>query len=136
MGSSEKHKKNLVQEWLEGEEEVTGARAGSADVLASRLKIQKLAVSGKFRLGRPSQPPPKPEPALVREAGPSPKPVQKHSQATSREHLLKLERLPKLRAPVSTPSTRPKPKGAARQQQRPTRRLRAWRAAGRQSGRR
>lgn len=135
MANLQKHKKNLVQEWLEGEGEVTGARAGSADVLGSRLKIQKPVVGGKSRLARPSQPPPKPEPALVREAGPSRRPVQRHSQATSREHLLKLERLPKLRAPVSTPSTRPKPRGAQKQQ-RPTRRWRASRAVGRQSGRR
>jgi hypothetical protein len=98
MSQLEKHKPNLIQEWLGAEEETVPAHARGFDSLETRVKIRKPPIPGKLRLARPVTPPPKPEPALVREPAPPPKPELRVSQATSREHLLKQERLPQLRA--------------------------------------
>jgi hypothetical protein len=107
MANLEKHKKNPIQEWVGEEEGQVPAHSRSARVLGAYIKIPKTAVSPKFRPVVGSQPEPKPEPALVREPAPPPKPDEKHSQASSREHLLKSDRLPKLRAPVTFKTATP-----------------------------
>jgi len=114
MAQLEKHKRNLMQEWLGAEEETVPAHGRGFDTQETHLKIRKPPVPGKRRLTRPSPPPSKPEPALAREPALPPKPELKASQATSREHLLKLERLPQLRAAYSRSrrpagNTRPRP---------------------------
>jgi len=110
MAKLEKHKRNLIQEWLEAEEETVPAHARGFDTQEMRVKIRKPPLPGKLRLARPSLPDPRPEPALVREPAPPPKLEERSSQASSREHLLKLERLPQLRA--AYPRSR-KPVGGA-----------------------
>jgi hypothetical protein len=112
MANLEKHKKNPVQEWLEGEDSTVPAQPRSSHVLGAYIKIPKTAVARKFRpsVGNPTVP--RLEPALVREPAPPPKLDEKHSQATSREHLLKSQRLPKLRAPFLYRTAAPSPAGA------------------------
>ena len=109
MAKLEKHKKNLIQEWMEAEESSVPARPRGSDQAESREKIRKPPVAGKARLLRPSPPAAKPEPALIREPAAAPRTQEKHSQAASREHLLKLERLSQLRAPFSFRSRKPAP---------------------------
>ncbi len=100
MSSPDKHKKNPLLEWFDDEEIPVAAksRGGAAN------KLPK-ALSRRFR-----QPVPNgqaaTEPALMREAAQPPKPEERQSQANSREHLLKQQRLPKLRAPHSTKPAR------------------------------
>jgi len=101
MASLEKHKRNPLEEWLEDELGEVPAQPRGSRVLGTHLKKPKVAVSRKFRPVVGSLPEPKLEPALVREAAPPPRSEEKHSQASSREHLLKSERLPKLRAPIT-----------------------------------
>jgi hypothetical protein len=101
MAKLEKHKRNLIQEWLGAEEETVPAHPRGIDAQEMRVKIRKPLVAGRLRLARPSPPAPRPEPALVREPARPPKTVERGSQASSREHLLKLERLPQLRAAYS-----------------------------------
>ena len=93
----EKHKKNLIQECLEGVEDVAPAHSRSAHVLKSFVKIPR-PVSRKFRANLPNKPDPAPEPALMREPAPPAK-TEKHSQAAAPDHLRKQERLSQLRAP-------------------------------------
>jgi len=99
MANLEKHKRNLVHEWLESEESDLPAQSRSSRVLGSYVKISK-PVARKVR-SLPPSPPSRPDPALAREPGPPPKVDEKHSQASSPEHLRKLQRLPKLRAPMT-----------------------------------
>jgi hypothetical protein len=113
MAQREKHKPNLMQAWLGAEEEMVPEHARGFDALETRAKIRKPPVPGKLRLARPAMPTPKPEPALAREPAPPPKPEFRPSQATSREHLLKQERLPQLRAAYSR-SRRPAPSTSQR----------------------
>jgi len=101
MAQLEKHKKNLVREWLVADEETVPAHPRGLDAQEARLKVRKPPVPGKFRQPRSVLPAPKPEPAQIREPAPPARTIEKPSQATSREHLLKLERLPQLRAPFS-----------------------------------
>lgn len=101
MAQLEKHKTNLIREWLVADEENVPANPRGLDAQEARLKIRKPPVPGKFRRPRSVLPPPKPEPALVREAAPASRAGERQSQASSREHLLKQERLPQLRAPFS-----------------------------------
>jgi hypothetical protein len=98
MANLEKHKKNPVLEYLEGEESTVPARPRSSHVVGAYIKIRKAPLAGKFRPPQANEPAAKIEPALVREPAPPGKAEDKHSQATSREHLLKSERLPDLRA--------------------------------------
>jgi hypothetical protein len=108
MGSPEKHKKNLIEEWPEGEEGVVPAQSGSAHGSGAPGKTARL-------LPRRSRPPiqsagaPKPDAALFREPAPPPKMDERHSQSSSPEHLRRLQRLPNLRAPYPPKSSRPAP---------------------------
>jgi hypothetical protein len=99
MANLEKHKKNPLHDWLDGDESTLPAQPRSSHVLGAYIKIPKVAVSRKFRPTVQPVPEPKPEPALIREPAPPARMGEKPSQASSREHLLKTERLPKLRAP-------------------------------------
>ena len=131
MAKLEKHKRNLIQQWLEAEEGVIPAHPRGFEALETNGKIRKPPVPGKLHPPLPDQPAPKPEPALIREPARSPKVEEKHSQASSREHLLKQERLPQLRAPfsrsrVSAPGGKRRPAvGASRAAARRTRGRRA-----------
>ncbi len=110
MANLEKHKKNIMQEWIEGEESTVPAQTRSAHVLGAYIKIPKAAVSRRSRPQKPNGVAARVEPALVREAAPPPKVEDKPTQASSPEHLRKQQRLSKLRAPFA-----PKPaRGAAR----------------------
>jgi hypothetical protein len=108
MANLEKHKKNLSQEWMEAEESTLPAQSRSSHVLGAYIKIPK-AVSRRARRAVPAQGAAKPDPALAREPAPPAKAEEKHSQASSPEHLRRLKRLPKLRAPFSPKSARPTP---------------------------
>jgi hypothetical protein len=107
VANLEKHKKNPLHEWMEAEESTLPAQPRSSHVLGAYIKIPK-ALARKTRRITPQMPPAKPEPALAREAAPPAKLEEKHSQASSPEHLRRLSRLPKLRAPF-TPNSRPAP---------------------------
>ena len=109
MANLEKHKKNPIREWLEGEEGTVPAQPRSSHVLGAYIKIPKTAVARKFRPAVGNEAAPRLEPALMREPAPPPKLDEKHSQATSREHLLKTQRLPKLRAPFLYKTAAPSP---------------------------
>lgn len=96
MANVEKHKHNLVDEWLEGEEGTLPAHPRSAHLTGGpatkpvRRRFRPPALNGSAG---------KPELALMREAAPPLKAEEKHSQASAPEHLRKQQRLPKLRAP-------------------------------------
>ncbi len=96
MAKAEKHKKNPLLEWLD--EEVP-AQTHGGHVAGALAKAPKVARRTRILVsnGTPS----KPEPALMRESSPA-KVEERHSQAHSREHLLKVQRTPTLRAPHST----------------------------------
>ncbi len=113
MANAQKHRKNLIQEWLVADEEVLPARARGYDVQEPGVKIRKPVLRGRFRQASPVQPSARPEPALVREPAPPVRLADKQSQPSSRDHLLKLERLPQLRAP-SYRSRKPAPTGIRR----------------------
>ncbi len=98
MSNLEKHKRNLVHDWLEGEEGTAPAQSRRAQLTGSSAKVTK-AAPRKFRVPTLNGHAAKPDPALVREPGPAAKLEEKHSQASSPEHLRKVQRLPKLRAP-------------------------------------
>ena len=100
MANPEKHKKKPALEWLEAEESTIPTKSRSSHLLGAYIKIPK-PVSKKFRpnLSNKNQTPVKPDVSLAREPGPPPKRSSRPSQAASREHQRKLERLPKLRAP-------------------------------------
>jgi hypothetical protein len=106
VANLEKHKKNPLHEWMEAEDSTLPAQPRSSHVLGAYIKIPK-ALIPKSRRIKPETPPAKTEPALAREAAP-PRVEEKHSQASSPEHLRRLSRLPKLRAPF-TPNSRPAP---------------------------
>jgi hypothetical protein len=78
-----------LTEWLEDE-----------DTVDAKVNKRPKAISRRFR--SPVQEEPKPEPALMRDASLPPKLEEKTSQPKSREHLLKQQRMPALRAPHST----------------------------------
>lgn len=102
MANPEKHRKNPVREWFEGEEGTVPANPRSSHVVGSYIKGSK-PLAKKPRLvtaaRAQSQTPSKPEPALLREPGRPAKAIAKPSQTASWEHQKKLERLPNLRAP-------------------------------------
>lgn len=100
MANLEKHKKNLSLEWMEAEESTVPAQSRSSHVLGAYIKIPR-AVSRKARQAAPKSKPAKVEAALMREPARPAKAEDKRSQSSSPEHLRKLQRLPKLRAPVT-----------------------------------
>jgi len=104
MANLEKHKKSTLQEWMEAEEGALPAQSRSSHVLGAYIKIPK-AASPRARRAVTAQPAPKVEPALAREPAPPAK-NGKHTQASSPEHLRKLNRTPKLRAPYSAQGSR------------------------------
>ena len=65
MASRVKHKRNHVLEWFEAEESDIPASPRSRRVVSALTKAQK-PVPKKRKLLLPSQPPPKPDPALAR----------------------------------------------------------------------
>jgi len=104
MANPEKHKRNLVSEFLGDDEagepvqlrsvHLTGAQAKAAKAVPRRSRpLVAAAAAGKA------------DPALAREPAPV-KLEDKTSQAHSPEHLRKLQRLPKLRAPYTNPGRR------------------------------
>jgi len=106
MANLEKHKKNLSQEWTEAEDSTLPAQSRSLHVLGAYIKIPKAAARKSRRaiLGGPVA---KPDPAMAREPAPPTRAEERPSQASSPEHLRKLNRLPKLRAPFSRNPARP-----------------------------
>lgn len=96
MANLQKHKHNLVNEWLEGEEGTQPAQPRSAHLTGGsaakppRRRFRAPALNGSAG---------KMDPALIREPAPPVKPEEKHSQASAPEHLRKLQRLRRLRAP-------------------------------------
>jgi hypothetical protein len=107
VANLEKHKKNPMREWLEEEESTLPAKPRSSHVLGAYIKIPRAAARRPRRIV-PEVQAAKPEPALAREAAPPSRQEEKRTQANSPEHLRKLSRTPKLRAPF-TPSFRPSP---------------------------
>jgi hypothetical protein len=107
MANVEKHKRDLIDEWQEGEGEAAPAQSGKLHVVASGGK----AVPRRLKLPVQDRPGVKPDPALIREAAPPPKPDEKHSQASAPDHLRRLQRIPKLRAPYAPKSNRPGVRG-------------------------
>ncbi len=102
MSSPEKHKINPLMEWLDEEAPTVAAksRGGAANkspkALSRRYRLPEANGSGKEI-----------EPAMMREASqPGRTDERTPSQANSREHLLKQQRLPTLRAPHSTKPAR------------------------------
>jgi len=108
MANPDKHKKNPILEWLGEEDTELGAQGRSPRVVGGAGKLQKAV------LKKPPLPPPaapaKPDPALMREPGPAPKFDERRSQPSSPEHLRKLQRLPRLRAPITYPVSNPRPR--------------------------
>jgi hypothetical protein len=105
MANPEKHKRNLVYEFLGGDEAVEAAQSRSIHVIGGKaLK----AVPRRFRPPVQNGQAKKPDPALAREPAPA-KIEEKHSQASAPEHLRRLQRLPNLRAPSYPKSGRPAP---------------------------
>jgi hypothetical protein len=122
VANPRKYPKSPIIEWLEEEESQAPTCSRSARTLGAYVKIQKTP-AGKSRRLPPSAPPVKPDPALAREPGGEAKLPGKQSQPASFDHLLKLQRLPKLRAPYAyapkssaqpAPSTGPKPQAPRR----------------------
>lgn len=107
MAKAEKHKKNPLVEWLAEEESDLGAHARSSRVVGGGRKMK--VASRKPVIA--ATPPEKPDPALLlREPAPLPKLEERHSPASSPDHLRKLQRLPRLRAPVTCPQAGPRPR--------------------------
>ena len=106
MANLEKHKKNLNLGWLEGEDNLVPTHSRSSKVLGSYLKIPK-PPERKPRPNPAVRAEVKPEPPMMREPSLPLKAEEKHSQASSWEHLKRVDRLSKLRAPY------PKRRGAA-----------------------
>ena len=105
MANPEKHKRDLVSEFLGDDDagepmqlrsvHLTGARGKAAKAVPRRARPPVTAAQAQ-----------KPDPALAREPALPLRPEDKTSQAHSPEHLRKLQRLPKLRAPYTNPGRR------------------------------
>jgi len=108
MANPEKHKKNPILEWLGDEETEFGAQARSPRVVGGAGKSAK-AVVRKPPIAANTAPA-KLDPALVREPAPPAKLNEHRSQASSPEHLRKLQRLPRLRAPMTYRPANPGPR--------------------------
>lgn len=98
MANQGKHRKNPVVEWLEEEEGTAPTNPRSAHLVDTYIKKSK-PVLRKFRAAAASASAGALDPLRLREPGPPPKVEVKHSPAASPEHLRKLDRLPRLRAP-------------------------------------
>jgi len=98
MANQGKHRKNPVLEWLEEEDGTVPTSSRSAHLVDAYIKRTKPVVR-KFRAVAPPPPPPAPDPLQLREPGPPPKIEVKHTPSGAPEHLRKLDRLPRLRAP-------------------------------------
>jgi hypothetical protein len=110
--SLKRAKVRVTQEWLEAEEDDLPVHARSPRITGADPKIPRAATT-KSRIQTTAHLPPpplKPEP-VMREPGTTEPPKEKHSQATSWEHLNKLNRLPSLRAPDSRPKVKAAGKG-------------------------
>jgi hypothetical protein len=105
VANLEKHKKNLVLEWLDAEESTVPAQPRSTHILGSYIKIQK-PITKKSRPPVVEQAQTKIDPANFREPGIPPNVELKSTPAASWEHQKKLERLPNLRAPYKYKGTR------------------------------
>jgi hypothetical protein len=104
MANLEKHKRNLVYEFLGDDQAGEPVQLRSVHLTGAQGKTAK-AVPRRTPPPVPASQAKKPDPALIREAAPPPK----HggtSQASSPDHLRKLQRLPKLRAPYTNPGRR------------------------------
>ena len=123
MANLEKHKRNLILDWIDEEEGTVTAQARSRRVVGASAK----GLAAKRLPPGPVQPPPRPDPALAREPAPAPRLDAKPSQANSPDHLRKLQRLPKLRAPMTYKSANPAPRAPALKTARATVRRRATR---------
>ena len=99
MANQEKHPKNPVAEWLEGEEGTVPASSRSSHLVNAYIKGSKSAVK-KYRPAAVAAPAKADGPQL-RDPGPKPKAETKPSQAASWDHLRKVDRLTQLRAPYS-----------------------------------
>lgn len=100
MANLEKHKRNLVYEFLGDDETVEGAQSRGIHVIGAHGKAVK-AVVRRLRPPIRNGQAKKPDAALAREAAPV-KTEEKQSQASAPEHLRRLQRLPNLRAPYGT----------------------------------
>jgi len=108
MASTEKHKKNPLLEWLAEKDVEAGAQARSPRIVGGSGKSQKVP---SRKPPAPMAAPPKPDPALLlREPAPLPKLEDRSSPASAPEHLRKLQRLPRLRAPVTQPVSTRRPR--------------------------
>jgi len=97
MSNLEKHKRDLLRAWLvddEGAEAAAPAKTPKVAVRRARPAVTVLKAA-------------KPEPALTREVAPPSKPAGKVPQPSAPEHLRRLQRLPKLRAPYPQRPGRP-----------------------------
>jgi hypothetical protein len=99
MANQEKHLKNPVVEWLEGEEGTVPASSRSSHVVNGYIKKSKSAAK-KYRPAAVAAPAKADAPQL-RDPGPQPKAEAKSSQAASWDHLRRVDRLTQLRAPYS-----------------------------------
>jgi hypothetical protein len=97
MANPQKHKRNLIDEWPEGEEGAIPAQSGGAHRAGAGAKAPK-SVPRRPKIVAYNRNELKPEAALAREPAPPLKLARKHSQPSSPEHLRKLQRLPQLRA--------------------------------------
>ena len=95
MSNLDKHKHNLVHEWLEGEEGTEPAQPRSAHLTGGRTDKP---AKRRFRAPALNGSASKTDPALMREPA-QVRPEEKPSQASAPEHLRKLKRLARLRAP-------------------------------------
>jgi hypothetical protein len=106
MANPEKHKRNLVSEFLgDGDGGDEAVRWRGVRLSLDREKTVK-ALPRRSRLLAGVGQARKPDPALTREPAPAPRIEERTSQAHSPEHLRKLQRLPKLRAPYASPGRR------------------------------
>ncbi len=101
MANLEKYKKNLVSEFLGNDDAGEPVQLRSVHLTGAQGKAAK-AVPRRSRLPVATVGAQRPDPALAREPAPL-KVEDKTSQAHSPEHLRKLQRLPKLRAPYTNP---------------------------------
>jgi hypothetical protein len=105
MANQEKHKRNLVSQFLGEDDAGEPVQLRSVHLTGAQDKAAK-PVPRRSRPPVAAGPAPRPEPALAREAAAPARIEEKISQAHSPEHLRKLQRLPKLRAPYSNPGRR------------------------------